>query len=183
MCLVFCARRRVPCAVCRFCCPRDGCSLVALRPLSLLPSLLPALASLSTLRSLPLSLTLPPSLPPRHDKAILVANQRRKWGVRWHTLTGKPDRTRRRGYPWDPSILVKDGEHVPNGNLVETVDHTAVADGNLAERVRGTTRARSRYRSRAPRTDTPLASPPARRPIGVRFDFLFFPLRPCASHA
>ena len=139
--------------VCSCLCANTRCSpLCALRsPPSLSPSL---------------------SLLPRHDKAILVANQRRKWGVRWHTVTGKPDRARRRGYPWDPTILVKDGEHVPNGNLVETIDRTAVADGNLAERVRGTSKTGSRWEpsiSRSlsmslalafhPHTDPPRASP------------------------
>jgi hypothetical protein len=51
--------------------------------------------------------------------------------VRWYTVTGKPDRMRRRGYPWDPSILVKEGEHVPAGALTETVDHKKVKEGNL----------------------------------------------------
>ena len=51
--------------------------------------------------------------------------------MRWYTVTGKPDRMRRRGYPWDPSILVKEGEHLPAGALTETVDHKKVKEGNL----------------------------------------------------
>lgn len=62
---------------------------------------------------------------------FLFLLQRRRWGVRWYTVTGKPDRMRRRGYPWDPSILVKEGEHLPAGALTETVDHKKVKEGNL----------------------------------------------------
>ena len=68
---------------------------------------------------------------PKTTFIFIFILQRRRWGVRWYTVTGKPDRMRRRGYPWDPSILVKEGEHLPAGALTETVDHKKVKEGNL----------------------------------------------------
>lgn len=33
-----------------------------------------------------------------------VAAQRRKWGVRYFTQSGKPDKRRAPGRPWDPTV-------------------------------------------------------------------------------
>lgn len=34
-----------------------------------------------------------------------IAEQRRRWKIKFHTLTGKPDKKRPLGRSWDPSIL------------------------------------------------------------------------------
>lgn len=44
----------------------------------------------------------------RHDhKRALIAEERRKWKVRYYSKNGKPDRQRRPGRPWDPILYDK----------------------------------------------------------------------------
>ncbi|GBG33504.1 Abnormal spindle-like microcephaly-associated protein-like [Hondaea fermentalgiana] len=41
----------------------------------------------------------------RRDRRRRIADQRRRWHVKWYTDDGKIDKKRRYGYPWDPSVF------------------------------------------------------------------------------
>jgi hypothetical protein len=54
-----------------------------------------------------------------------VADQRRRWEVKHYTATGKPDKKRRPGRPWDPTVYAgqeRDVFSLENGNILADID-------------------------------------------------------------
>ena len=54
----------------------------------------------------------------RKDRKQKIADEKRKWQVRYSTPDGKPDKKRRPGRPWDPSVLAKP-DHMTHTPLVD----------------------------------------------------------------
>jgi len=65
----------------------------------------------------------------RDDHRRKVAEEKRKWTVRYYTSDGKPDKKRRPGKPWDPSIVAGPEKAVySGGHDVDLLSHTEKGD-------------------------------------------------------
>lgn len=65
----------------------------------------------------------------RDDHRRKVAEEKRRWNVRYYTSDGKPDKKRRPGKPWDDSILAGPEKAVySGGHDVDLLAHTQKGD-------------------------------------------------------
>lgn len=71
------------------------------------------------------------SVKERNDaKRNLIAVEKRKWKITFHTKNGKPDRLRRPGRPWDPTLLELAKEKTTYSGGAG-IDLTALDEGNI----------------------------------------------------
>merc|ERR1711871_604081 len=66
----------------------------------------------------------------RKDRKQKIADEKRKWQVRYTTPDGKPDKKRRPGRPWDPSVLAKP-DHMTHTPLVDLTAEIRANDSVL----------------------------------------------------
>lgn len=74
----------------------------------------------------------------RRDRRRRIADQRRRWQVKWYTEDGKVDKKRRSGYPWDPSIYAgpeHDTMYLGGVNIAPSAEHSATTLDYLLEQV------------------------------------------------
>ena len=70
----------------------------------------------------------------RKAKRLAVADEKRKWKLHFYTKEGKPDKKRRPGKPWDPSVIAKDDKMTYTGAGVDLLafnkDFTGMKQGS-----------------------------------------------------
>merc|ERR1711871_1245521 len=66
----------------------------------------------------------------RKDRKQKIADERRRWQVLYTTPNGKPDKKRRPGRPWDPSVLAKP-DHMTHNPLVDLTAEIRANDSVL----------------------------------------------------
>eukprot|EP00601_Ochromonadales_sp_CCMP2298_P028273 CAMPEP_0173332308 /NCGR_PEP_ID=MMETSP1144-20121109/4289_1 /TAXON_ID=483371 /ORGANISM="non described non described, Strain CCMP2298" /LENGTH=569 /DNA_ID=CAMNT_0014277195 /DNA_START=142 /DNA_END=1848 /DNA_ORIENTATION=+ len=75
----------------------------------------------------------------RHDaKRIAIAEEKRRWGVRFFTSDGKPDKKRRPGRPWDASIFAGANKMTYTGGTVNLMAHIEAGKRQKAGQKGGT---------------------------------------------
>lgn len=73
----------------------------------------------------------------RNDqRKSIIAEEKRRWKIRFYSKNGKPDRQRRPGRPWDPSILEAAKEKITYTGGAD-IDLTALNEGNFDSSLTG----------------------------------------------